>query len=47
MMTLLIYMILVIIEFILYHVAKKQKTFADPVFDRIDNLIPQGLPDQP
>ena len=40
MMTLLIYMILVIpIGIYLYHVAAKQKTFADPVFDRIDNLI--------
>ena len=39
-MTLLIYMILVIpIGIYLYHVAAKQKTFADPVFDRIDNLI--------
>lgn len=40
MMTLLIYMMLVIpIGIYLYHVASKQKTFADPVFDRIDNLI--------
>ena len=40
MMTLLFYMILVIpIGIYLYHVAAKQKTFADPVFDRIDNLI--------
>lgn len=40
MMTLLIYMILVIpIGIYLYHMAAKQKTFADPVFDRIDNLI--------
>ena len=40
MMTLLIYMILVIpIGIYLYHVAAKQKTFADPVFDGIDNLI--------
>ena len=40
MMTLLIYMILVIpIGIYLYHVAAKQKTFADPVFDRMDNLI--------
>ena len=39
-MTLLIYMILVIpIGIYLYHVATKQKTFADPVFDRIDNAI--------
>ena len=40
MMTLLFYMILVIpVGIYLYHVAAKQKTFADPVFDRIDNLI--------
>ncbi len=40
LLTLLIYMILVIpIGVYLYHVATKQKTFADPVFDRIDNRI--------
>jgi len=39
-MTLLIYMALVIpIGIYLYHVATKQKTFADPVFDRVDNAI--------
>lgn len=40
LMTLLIYMIIVIpIGIYLYHVATRQKTFADPVFDRVDNAI--------
>ena len=40
LMTLLIYMVLVVpVGIYLYHVATKQKTFADPVFDRIDNRI--------
>lgn len=39
-MTLLIYMVLVIpIGIYLYHVATKQRTFADPVFDKVDNAI--------
>ncbi|WP_125140559.1 potassium-transporting ATPase subunit KdpA [Clostridium transplantifaecale] len=38
--TLLLYMALVVPAGIyLYHVAAKQKTFADPVFDRVDNVI--------
>ena len=33
-------MVLVIpIGIYLYHVATKQRTFADPVFDRIDGMI--------
>ena len=40
LITLLIYMVLVIpIGIYLYHVATKQRTFADPVFDRIDGMI--------
>ena len=40
LITLLIYMVLVIpIGIYLYHVATKQRTFADPVFNRIDNGI--------
>ena len=40
LITLLIYMVLVIpIVIYLYHVATKQRTFADPVFDRIDGMI--------
>ena len=40
LITLLIYMVLVIpIGIYLYHVATKQRTFADPVFDRIDSMI--------
>lgn len=40
LITLLIYMVLVIpIGIYLYHVATKQRTFADPVFDRIDGTI--------
>ena len=39
-MTLLLYMALVVpVGIYLYHVATKQKTFADPVFDRVDGLI--------
>ena len=40
LITLLIYMVLVIpIGIYLYHVATKQRTFVDPVFDRIDGMI--------
>ena len=40
LVTLLIYMILVIPTGVyLYHVATRQKTFADPVFDRVDNVV--------
>ena len=40
LITLLIYMVLVIpIGIYLYHVATKQRTFSDPVFDRIDGMI--------
>lgn len=38
--TLLLYMALVVpVGIYLYHVATKQRTFADPVFDRVDSLI--------
>lgn len=39
-LTLAIFVILVIpVGTYMYHIATKQKTFADPVFDRVDNVI--------
>ena len=39
-LTLAIFVILVIpVGTYMYHIATKQKTFADPVFDRVDHVI--------
>ena len=44
MVALVIYMVLVIpMGTYLYHITTGRKTFADPVFDRIDNGITESV----